>query len=405
MKRKFLLVAIAGAFAINASGQWSARQNMPVTANNAGISGVQCFSLNGKVYAGGGYYAMFSNTNHFHVYDPSTNQWTQKAAIPGGTSRSAGIAFTYNGKGYVGLGAQDWSSLNTTLLSDLWMYDPSTDQWTQKASLPDTGRSEAGCFMVNDKIYVVGGVVTQTGYSTKDVWEYDPATDQWTAKNQYPLGAISSPFAWGSATKGYISAGYAGYYSRKTYEYTPGNDSWALRDSFPGTGGNDGITFVLNNKAYCGLTRDGSTYATNFYAYDMATNTWGPAIAFPHGGRANAMAATVNNKAYVGTGWKPASSTTYFKDWYEYPSTVGIEAFAEQPDDLVAYPNPAHGSFSIFTDKDVQYEIYSLTGQKLKSGRLAAHDRIETGEFATGVYVVKVIGAGEVKAQMLKISN
>lgn len=405
MKKLFLLSAmLCCATFFSADAQWAAKQNMTTPSGSSGISAVQCFSLNGKIYAGGGYYAMFTNTNDFHMYDPVTNAWTPKGDLPGAADRSGGIAFSVNGKGYIGLGAMGWSSLSYTYLSDLWMYDPVTNLWTQKASLPDSGRHEPGYFVVNNKVYVVGGSVQ--GSTSNDVWEYDPATDAWTDKGTYPLGKINSPFSWSSATKGYISCGATSPgYTSATYEYTPTTNAWVLRDTFPGGACSDGVAFVLTNKGYCGLNRKGnttSTYDTTFYAYDMTTNTWGAAIPFPHGGRANAMATTVNSKAYVGTGWKPASSTVYFKDWYEYPTTTGIESI-ENDKVSYAYPNPSNGSFSISAEGAAEYQLLNLAGQIVSSGKVPQDKMIHTEELPDGLYILKVRTATNTGTQMLQI--
>jgi hypothetical protein len=77
------------------------------------------------------------------------------------------------------------------------------------------------------------------------------------------------------------------------------------------------------------------------------------------------MAATVNAKAYVGTGWKPASSTVYFKDWYEYPTTLGVETVAGIANDIQLYPNPNNGEFSVTADAGSKYEVYDIAGRKM----------------------------------------
>ena len=66
-------------------------------------------------------------------------------------------------------------------------YDPATDKWTKKKSMPRPAH-HAALAAYNGKIYVFGGFVppeeTQipTGGAWQpidDVWEYDPAADSW----------------------------------------------------------------------------------------------------------------------------------------------------------------------------------------------------------------------------------
>ena len=67
-------------------------------------------------------------------------------------------------------------------------YDPATDQWTKKKSMPRPAH-HAALAAANGKIYVMGGFVapqdTQipvggAGQPIDDAWEYDPAADSCT---------------------------------------------------------------------------------------------------------------------------------------------------------------------------------------------------------------------------------
>ena len=60
--------------------------------------------------------------------------WTQKASMPG-TARNSAVAFTVNGKGYLGTGYD-----GENYLKDFWEYDPTSNQWTQQADYPGSGR-------------------------------------------------------------------------------------------------------------------------------------------------------------------------------------------------------------------------------------------------------------------------
>jgi len=59
------------------------------------------------------------------------------------------------------------------------MYDPLTDTWTRKASMP-TARSNSAAVTAHDRIYVVGGRTPETGLAT--VEEYDPVRNAWTRR-------------------------------------------------------------------------------------------------------------------------------------------------------------------------------------------------------------------------------
>lgn len=116
------------------------------------------------------------------------------------------------------------------------------------------------------------------------------------------------------------------------------------------------------------------------------------------------MSATVNSKAYVGTGWKPASSTVYFKDWYEYPTTVGVENLISISS-TYAYPNPAQGTFSIISKEDGSYELYSIAGQKVLSGAYNKSKLIEASSLASGLYILKIYTGQATITQKMQIEN
>jgi N-acetylneuraminic acid mutarotase len=58
--------------------------------------------------------------------------------------------------------------------------------WTRKADIP-TPRKAHSTAAVDGKIYVIGGLATDTSYNNSGaipaVEEYDPATDTWTRKS------------------------------------------------------------------------------------------------------------------------------------------------------------------------------------------------------------------------------
>ncbi len=66
-------------------------------------------------------------------------------------------------------------------------YDPVTDTWTRKASMP-TGRADLSTPVVDGKIYAIGGTTTIGGAGFPTVEVYDPSTDTWEKKANMPTG-------------------------------------------------------------------------------------------------------------------------------------------------------------------------------------------------------------------------
>src|SRR6201987_538891 len=101
-----------------------------------------------------------------YEYDPATDKWTKKKSMPR-PAHHAALA-SYNGKSYVcggfvppgksplPIGAA-WQPIN-----DVWEYDPAADAWKALAPLP-AKRGAAVAVEAFGKIHVIGGVTTAEG--------------------------------------------------------------------------------------------------------------------------------------------------------------------------------------------------------------------------------------------------
>ena len=109
--------------------------------------------INGKLYVAGGRNAAGTAVATLHVYDPATNTWSTKAAMPSARFGAAGQVI--NGKLYV-VGGTNAAGV---VLAATLVYDPATNQWSTKAAMP-TARTRLGAAVVNNQLYAVGGWVT-----------------------------------------------------------------------------------------------------------------------------------------------------------------------------------------------------------------------------------------------------
>jgi len=170
-----------------------------------------------------GDYQNLGNTNTHYIYNTTSDSWSQEADFPGGLRRNP-VSIYYNNKLFVGLG---YSPAITDVrgniyYADMWSYDLGTKTWKKMADFPmRKGRLLNGAFNIGSKIYITCGSVAINDYSsqpTKETWCYDTATDQWSQKANYPgSGEISfANFAIGSY--GYVGMGetttYNSYYGK-----------------------------------------------------------------------------------------------------------------------------------------------------------------------------------------------
>src|SRR5439155_21866399 len=87
------------------------------------------------------------------AYDPSTNSWTTRASMPTARRHLAAVAASdgYNQLNYV------FGRDNNGKVPTVEAYNPITNKWTTKASMP-TARQELAAVRGSDgRIYVFGG--------------------------------------------------------------------------------------------------------------------------------------------------------------------------------------------------------------------------------------------------------
>lgn len=221
--------------------------------------------VNAKLYAVGGVYGLMQSA--VEAYDPTTNTWTGKASMP--TARYRLAAGAVGGVIYAAGG-----NTGGPILPTVEAYDPATDTWTTKASMP-SARQVLAIGVVNGILYAVGG----TSYSSvlAIVEAYDPSTDTWTTKAPMPTarGCLAVGVVNGIvyAVGGQINASYSS--ALATVEaYDPATDTWTTKASMPTARANLAVG-VVNGILYAvgGMDTAGHVVAT-VEAYDPATDTW-----------------------------------------------------------------------------------------------------------------------------------
>lgn len=120
--------------------------------------------LLGKVYAVGGYDGQNRIAN-VECYDSFSNRWTDVAPLKEAVSSPAVASCV--GKLFVIGGGPD----DNTCSDKVQCYDPDTDGWLLRASIPIAKRCITAVAL-NNLIYVAGGL-------TKAIYCYDPVEDYW----------------------------------------------------------------------------------------------------------------------------------------------------------------------------------------------------------------------------------
>lgn len=282
------------------------------------------------------------------------SQFTQQAALPNPASDSCsaisgGLVYVIGGYG----------ANATTFLTYVQIYNPTTNSWSQGATLT-TGIWGSACAAYNGNIYLFGGNTSTSGSSgTTTALAYNITGNSWSTLTAFPVAIADGGMAVTVGTNIYID------YGPDLYQFNPGSDTYTALTTPPSaaqvrwaaTGyvnvsGDDRIYFIggcptgscgslfLNTNYYYSVTNaswsgaqatapytaygmlQNSTYNGNIYfiaghdintfyrsvfSYTPATNTWSSALSAMNGFRDGVSGGFIGSTLYVVGG---RSSTT-----------------------------------------------------------------------------------------------
>ena len=257
-----------------AADTWTTRSSMPTPRKNMGV----VTASNGKIYAIGGY--DYSQLDTVEEYDPATDTWTTRASMPTARAGVAAAAAS-NGKIYAFGGISGTSYVDT-----VEEYDPATDSWTARASMPTARGHLAAAQASNGQIYVIGGRDKMSGTfrAVGTVEEYDPATDTWATRSSMPLPryelgvlAASNGKVYAIGGRDYVQFGGYTFYAeyQRVEEYDPVTDTWTKRADMPTARAGVGVAQAKNGLIYA---VGGSDYGfTSDTYYDVVEEYTPPA--------------------------------------------------------------------------------------------------------------------------------
>ncbi|MCW4035232.1 MAG: hypothetical protein NWF03_07700, partial [Candidatus Bathyarchaeota archaeon] len=236
---------------------WTIRSSMPTARSDFAIA-----VYDGKIYAFGGATGPsymeggYVLTDTTEVYDPETDIWRTKAALP--TPRMSFNAHTVGDKIFTLSGAK---LENTFMVYDFGVtevYCPETDSWETKTPIPVTVFGYASA-AVGDEIFVIGGLRRGISYNvwlTKLNQVYNTKTDSWSNKTA-PIVALYKSSA--GVTTGIFApeqiivvGGIENSILKcfnTTQVYNPVNDTWRYGASMPTARSSFGVA-VVNDTLY-----------------------------------------------------------------------------------------------------------------------------------------------------------
>lgn len=235
---------------------WTRKKDLP----SFGRYGAIAFSIGQKGYVGTGHLLSPDQSgpvNDFWEYDSLNDSWKQIAVLPS-TARQKANAFSFNGKGYVGMGHEMYGY---NLFSDWWSYEPETNSWVQLESFPGHRREFAHTFVFNGCLYLFGGTNSRQLFEP-DLWKYSFENDTWTFVDYIkfnPSAIITGENKCYAVWYFY----YGDYKLVRLYEYDVEQNQFDLTYSFPGDYRTYGaVGQILANSLFFGLG-----YSINTYTY------------------------------------------------------------------------------------------------------------------------------------------
>jgi len=220
----------------NADANWSQATGFTGTEEELRRDAV-AFSVNGKGYIGLGVNEDNDRLSDFWEFDPQTKEWSKMEGdkmFPG-TARQGAVAFAFdknddgiNDVAYVGTGYGFLDGDDRNNLKDFYKFENGV--WSDNSTYGGSKTTEATTFVIGKKAYLVSG-----DNNLDNVWEFNSETEAWKqmkdidkdnhAENVQRTKAVAFVID-GLA---YITTGI-GQDSREVWEYKPSKDDWVERN-------------------------------------------------------------------------------------------------------------------------------------------------------------------------------
>jgi N-acetylneuraminic acid mutarotase len=237
-------------------------------------------------------------------HDP-LGRWFRSAALPYPRQELIGGA-VLDDKIYVVGGMQSDGEPS----DNMQIFDPATNQWSIGPNLP-VRRHHLSVAAVGGKLYAIGGVSVATFWTPEETtYEYDPATETWTEKapmissRMEPAPAVYNGkiYLFGGRQRGGIS-------QRTADMYDPITDTWTALQAMPTIRQHaaaavvDTLIYVVGGRYFEEIedpNLSGWLLVNNdaFEIYDPTTDSWSRGAPLPTA-RGALAAATVDKRIYA----------------------------------------------------------------------------------------------------------
>ncbi|MRT91349.1 galactose oxidase [Ancylomarina sp. 16SWW S1-10-2] len=308
-------------------GNWAKRADY----SGAGRGGAVSFTIGEEVYVGlgyseGDYYASF------YKYTNSDMNWGKATTFPGTEAelRRNAVAFSVNGKGYIGLGVNE----DNDRLSDFWEFDPIAKTWTKMEGdkmFPGTARQGAVAFSfdkdgdgINDVAYVGTGYGFLDGDDRnylKDFYKFENGV--WSENKTYGGSKTSEATVFVIGTKAYMISGTNNL--DNVWEFDAVTEDWTQKKDIDkdehaeNVQRTNAVAFVINGLGY--ITTGSGTDAREVWEYKPSKDDWKERNDLENEvySRVDAIGFSIGGKGFIVTG---SNGTLGLSDMWEFQPGV-----------------------------------------------------------------------------------
>lgn len=360
------------------SSQWYAINPMPLSSRDDGVA----FVFNDTAFVGTGMDAGYHTTRDFASYSIE-HGWNSAPSLPMGTERQYATAWRYLNRGYVFGGIS-----NGKLLSDLWIFSLSSNQWKVDSSFPSSPRYGCVSFVIQSDVYVVGGVDT-TGKATSEVWRFNLPSSTWSKESNTPFTSFrSASHVVNDTAFVFLGRDENGNYRQETYAFTPSN-GWMKKASFP-ENGKSYVAVYHAPDSHC-LTLVGGSDSSGFMSddiwdYDYQRDIWTLELwTFPEGIRGGIAFEIDRAKLYAGGLTPLGRVNSCFRSNYD-------SEYYNLTDHFILLENPSRDFINFSPPLPTcEISIWNIHGQLLfHNEEYDTREKIDISSWSPGHYMIRL---------------
>ena len=366
----------------------------------------------GRLYAVGGWLSPDTPTGTLEVYDPGTDRWESRAAMP--TARG-GVSAAFIGGRMYAVGGADAAGA----LAAVEEYDPISDTWRSRSPMP-TARQGHGLAVLGDRLYAAGGHVASAALPSAlaAVEEFDAAADRWRTRQALPearttallVAASGQLFLIGGTANGVVGANADGRVPNPSFAYDPVADRWSAAPAIPtARGGPAGAALGSRVVVTGGYAAYVGVAVPLTEELDLGHGRWRGRAALPAGRVYAAMAATDPGRAFVVGGMADPRLPRALATFWEYvASPAGPTPTATTVPSPTSSPTvvpTVRAEYEIVLDLAPDYPAELAAGLRDQSGEALRFLQSEGVPLLTGVTLYAVGTLDEVVALDMRLAG